>query len=455
MQHPARLRRRSWAVRTPSVSAAALILAGCAPDWTYAPPALDLAAVYAAAPHALSQGPGRWEIGFDDPVLAELIAAALADSPSFATARARLAAAEAEARAAGAPFAADGSADVTLGDTERADLGLAARLAPGLAAGRVAAGARADAARFGAEEARRALLQDLVTAYIDLRYFQQLMHYRQADAASRGRTLQDIRIRVNAGAATEVDVLSARALLAEAKGRLPETEADAMRQQNRLSTLVGRPVGRLGVDLGFPGRQPAPQRNAALGVPADLLRARPDVRQAERLYAAASADIAAARAALYPSLSLSGLIQVPLSGGANLSTLGAGVSVPVFSRPALQDGVTAAEARAVAAYEDWRATVLLAVEEVETALAARAAAEQAAATAAEVVDLQVRALNLSRRLVREGGEITALEVLDRERRVSDARATLAERRRAVALAHIQLRAALGLDRITAETPLGG
>lgn len=427
-------------------------LAGCVPMPPEDLPDLDLAAAYAIGPQAAYARDAAWEVGFADPVLAQLIAAALQGNPDLAAARARLRAAAAEAQAAGAKVTGNGDASLRITDpgAETLNAGLTARLDPARAARQTAALSRAEAARFEAGDARRLLLEEVVTAYINLRYFQQLLEYRRADVASRRRTLNDLETLLDAGAATEVDVVSSRALLVEARGELPRIEADALRQRNLLAVLVGRPTSDLGVNLAFARKQPLPHNSVDHGVPADLLRARPDIRRAERLYVAAIADISAARSALYPSLSLSGQVQVPLDGTAGVTSLVPGLSIPVFGRPALKAGVEAAEARAMAAFQQWRGAVLASVQELESALATRAAAERAAAAAAEVVALQRRALDLSRRLLVAGGDITALDILDREQALSRARAALAQNRRDVALAHIALLAALGLDRVAAE-----
>lgn len=91
--------------------------------------------------------------------------------------------------------------------------------------------------------------------------------------------------------------------------------------------------------------------------------------------------------------------------------------------------------------------MLASVQELESALARRVAAEHTVAAAEEVVALQGRALRLSRRLLTEGGDITAFETLDRERELTRARTTLAKSRRDLGLADIDLRAALGLDSV--------
>lgn len=436
------------------VSLVAGLLTGCAP-MLLDDPDLNLQDAYTIAPSHAGQLDVAWRAGFDDPVLHRLIAAAMNGNPGLGAARARLRAADAEARAAGAPVTGTGDVNVNLNEvgTDVATAGLGARLDPGRAARRAAAVARAEAARFDANDARRLLIEELVTTYVDLRYFQQLLEYRRADVASRRHTLSELEKLLAAGAVTELDVVSARALLVEARGQLPSIEAEALRQRNMLSALVGQPVSTLDINLAFARSQPVPRGSVDHGVPANLLRARPDIGRAERLYAAAIADIEVSRADLYPSLTLSGRIQMPLEGGAEATSLVPGLSIPVFGRDALHAGVEASEARAAAAFEQWRGAVLAAVEQLESALAARAAAERAATASAEVVSLQRRALDLARRLL-VSGDITALDILDREQAVSAARAALAQNRRDVALAHVALLAAVGLEQAAAGHPEG-
>jgi len=251
---------------------------------------------------------------------------------------------------------------------------------------------------------------------------------------------------VEGGAATRLDLLRARALVAETEAEIPRLESDILRQRQRIATLLGRPAADLPVDLGPPGLQPRPRTAAAAGVPADLLRLRPDIRAAERRYAAAVSEIGAAEAARYPQLSLSGLIRAPLSGGSATDTLTAGLTLPLLSQGALAAGVEVQEARAAQAYLQWRLAVLGAVEEVEGALAALAAAQQAARAAGAAVELNEESLVLSRQLLESGGNTTVLDLLDRERAVSAARATLARSRRDIARDYVALQTALGAGR---------
>jgi multidrug efflux system outer membrane protein len=125
--------------------------------------------------------------------------------------------------------------------------------------------------------------------------------------------------------------------------------------------------------------------------------------------------------------------------------LGAGLVIPVFSQTALGADVSAAEARADQALLQWRAAVLVAVEEVENALASLKASQRSARAARELVSLNEKSLALSRQLLESGGDITVLDVLERERALSESRVSLALSLRDVGRDYVLLRTALGLD----------
>lgn len=432
---------------------AVLMLGACAAVPGYQAPQMTLPAQYSrhvAAPATPGVADRLWWEDFHDPVLNSLVAAALAENPSLAEARARLAEAEAlSGRATASGVLGDGRAEIRSNSDalDTGEIGLTALLDPagGRRAERRAAAARADAARAAGIDARRLLIADLATSYIDLRFYQTRLAQRQQDLTSRQRSLRNIETRTEAGTGTELDVLQARAILADTQVDIPQLEATVLQTRNRISTLAGRTVGDLGLDLAYPGTQPLPQGAGALGVPADLLRLRPDIRQAERLYAASIDDMTAAEAARYPTLSLNGTIRAPLSGGEASRSLAAGLVLPVFSQGALAADVRAADARADGALAQWRGAVLSAVEQVESALAALQGAYQSARAAEKSVSLNTRALSLTRELVETGGEVTVLELLDRERDVSNARGTLAASRRDVARQFIALKTALAVD----------
>jgi multidrug efflux system outer membrane protein len=292
-------------------------------------------------------------------------------------------------------------------------------------------------------EARRTVLAELAIAYVDLRFAQASLAARNQDLTSRRRTLNDIERLLNAGEATQLDVLRAQSLVSEIRTQIPGLQADIIIQRNRISTLLGVPVGSLPVDLGFRGAQPDPAMRIAGSVPADLLRARPDIREAERLYAAAVSDLGAAEAARYPSLTLRGAITMPVSEGGNVESLIAGLTVPLFNQPALAASVDAAEARVDQAFQRWRSAVIAAVEEVESAQADLQASVAERAEARNLVNINQQALTLSRDLLASRGAITVLDVLDRERAVTDARLRLARSQRDLAAGYVALHTVLG------------
>ncbi len=390
----------------------------------------------------------EWWHNFNDPVLSDLVTHGLNGNLSVADARERMREAEAEARRArGLIVTGDGSAEAQKRrngtDTGEVRLSAEINLAGSDLRRAEAALARLNAAREDEAEARRIVATEISVTYLNLRFQQQLLRTRNRDLASRRQIASDVEKQVNAGSATRLDQLRTKSLEAETRAEIPQIEAEIIRQRNRLSTLLGVPVGALPINLGYPGQQPLPKRVAEIGVPADLLRARPDIRREERLYAAAVSEVAAARAARYPSLKLSGLLTAPLSGGTSSSSLLAGLVLPVFSQPALAAEVDAADARVNQAYLRWRVAVLNAVEEVETAQSALQSALKARNAAQQVVEMNREALELSRRLLNSAGNITVLDVVDRERTLSASQVALARSTRDVATSYVDLRTALG------------
>lgn len=431
---------------------AVLALCGCAAGPVFAPPSMTLPDRYARlapVPAPAAEDLAWWQ-RFKDPVLNRLIAEAETGSVTLAQAGARLAEAAALARRAGVRVSGDATASYSTSDpgADRVSLGAGLTLDPAGGSGwrARAATARLAAATADADEARRVLLAEIGFAYSDLRFAQAGLVLRHQDLASRQRTLRDMRTLSAAGGATQLDTLRAESLVVETQAILPGLQAEVIRQRNRLSTLLGQPVGLLPIDLGYSGRQPAPGVVFKTGVPADLLRARPDIRAAERRYAAAVSDLGAAEAARYPSLTLSGNITAPVGGGGRADSLVAGLVLPLFNQPALAADVQAARARVQLAYQAWRGAVLSAVEEVETALAALAASEEEARQAGRLVSINTRALEFSRTLLEGRGEITVLDLLDRERALAEARGVRARAQRDRAVDYITLATALGLGR---------
>jgi multidrug efflux system outer membrane protein len=422
---------------------AVLALSGCAVGPVFTPPEMALPDRYARLEPVAraSAADMRWWLHFNDPLLTHLVDTAVAGNIGLAEARARLDEAAALARRDGNRLSGD--ADLTLSD----DVSLGVDLRIGLAGEQSwraqGSAQRFEAAQFDALATRRALLAEVGVAYVDLRFTQASLASRQMDLTSRRQTLGEIRRLLDAGAATQLDLLRAQTLVSETTAQIPALTATVFRQRNRISTLLGYPVGSLPINLYYPGTQPKPAMREVRGVPADLLRMRPDIRQAERLYAAAVSDMGVAQAARYPSLSLRGAVTAPLDSGDNGGTFVANLAMPLFNQPALAASVDAADARVDQAYLRWQRAVLAAIEEVESAQADLQASVAEQAEAAHLVDLNRSALDLSRQLLTSRGTITVLDVLDRERALSDARAGLARSQRDQAIDYVVLQTVIG------------
>ncbi len=424
-----------------------LILSGCDKVAPYKSPSMQFTDKYSVVMPVQGGGYEKWWASFKDPTLDHLIEQALSDNLSLAEAEWRIKEAQSNLRRAG--NSVSGNAEIEAAGTSAGSESGSVELTAlfdifGRRAARVsAAKARLEAEKLGQIDTRRLLLLELASAYVDLRFFQESLAERNGDLVSRRTTLREITKQKEMQAATELDVVRAKALVAEIEVDMPQLGASIIEQRNRITTLVGKPVGDLGANLAYSGTQPHPHGSGEIGVPADLLRQRPDIQQAERLYAAAVSDMAEANANRYPSLSLSGLIRAPFDGSGGSESLTAGLIIPVFSQGALAAEEKAAAARANQAYLQWRSAVLSAVEEVETALASLRGSLDAVKAAQRVVSLNDKSLSLTRKLLENRGDITVLDLLDRERTLTNSRTTRAGIQRSVALDFITLRVALG------------
>jgi multidrug efflux system outer membrane protein len=226
---------------------------------------------------------------------------------------------------------------------------------------------------------------------------------------------------------------------------IPRLSSDITRQENRIATLLGTVPQNLRINLDYKGRQPYPAKISDVGVPADLLRRWPDIRVAERNYAAAVPEINAAEAARYPRLILTGDISTPLEGsGGNIRGAGAGLNVPVFNQPGLAAQVDVNTSRVAQAYLQWSQLVLASVADVETALTAVRRSREEVEVAQNSLRLNLEALELNQQLFTNSGTITVVDILDAERSVTAARTTLALATRGHATEVVTLYTALGI-----------
>jgi multidrug efflux system outer membrane protein len=431
-------------------------LAACAPDSPYEAPKFPFAAGYGGArggsPVLLDNA--EWWHRFNDPVLNRLVAVALRDNLTLAAARERVI--EAQAARDQVPGAALLTA--TLGTpvqntggepfvgTGQGQLGLSWMLDPwGMRRDQIrAAGARAEAAAAEADAAQLLVLFNLTNAYVDLRYRERLVALARADLATRQDTLAMTETMLAASAATRLEITRSEARVAELQSQLPALEAAVAAKRNEIAVLTGAAPGRPAVDPGT-GPQPRPRLSPDVGIPADLLRNRPDIRIAERQYYAALADVGVAEAALYPQLSLTGAITLnALEGGANSTDyyFGPTLQFPVLPATGARATVAARESRARQALTGWKATVLDAILEVENALLDYRAVSTSMKSATRAADLYAEALTLTRQVF-QLQNATLGDLIDAEQAVSAADNAVAETLWRQGLSFVSLNVRLG------------
>ncbi|MBX4927839.1 efflux transporter outer membrane subunit [Rhizobium binae] len=305
-----------------------------------------------------------------------------------------------------------------------------------------------DSAYASADVAKLTLVQDLVSSYIDVRYYQQRLALSKANLKSRQETYELTKFQLEAGAASRLDVVQAEGLVQSTLAEIPGLETNIRISAHHIATLLGLPASALVNELLRGGGQPVFRGGINSGIPADLIRNRPDIRVAERDLAAATANIGVAEAQLYPSISLSGSIspsyinQRGIHGGLTPWSFGPTLNLPIFDGGRLRANVKSAQSDAASAYLNWKSTVLTAVEQVENALAAvRRDAQTVAALQAQVKTTQ-ETLELSTASYKDGAS-SLLDVLDAQRQVSLAQASLAQSVQQMAKDYVSLNIAVG------------
>ena len=310
------------------------------------------------------------------------------------------------------------------------------------------ANASLDAAYDNVGAARLAYLSDLATSYIDARYNQEALALARKSLQSRRETLKltnDIR---EAGAASSLDVVQAEGLVNSTLAELPAYESGFNVAANHIATLLGLPAASITSELTRSNGQPSPRYNTKVGIPADLIRNRPDIRAAERDLAAATAEIGVAEAQLYPSLSLSGSLSATrtvtnaVRGSVGAWSFGPDLVIPIFNGGRLRANVEVQRSAAQVAYLTWKSTVLEAVEDVENALISLKNNYETVAALRKVVSSSEQALSLARESYR-GGATSLLDVLDAERTLSQSRIQLAAAIRSLASNYVALNVAIG------------
>lgn len=439
-----------------------LLLNGCA---IRTPPLPESAGVTAPAQWAEPVPPGQgalaqWWRVFDDPLLVQLVEAALAANTDVGIARANLLQARAaRAQAAAALFpqltaSLSGQRAAPSGGSARNafELGFDAGWEADLF-GATRHGVAAQDALVAASEASLAATQvslaaEVAQAYLQLRGAQVRAAVARDNLASQLETLQISEWRQQAGLASAVDLEQARSAAEQTRAQLPLLESAAAQSAHALGVLTGRTPEAVLQQLAVPAPLPQPRAGLAVAVPARALRQRPDVAAAEHRLRSAAEQVAQADAARYPNLRLGASLAwagVTLGSVGSVSaarSLLASLAQPLFDGGNLAAQLKGREAQYDAARESYRASVLAALQDVEDALVALAADRQRLAALQTALDAARNAALLATQRY-ASGVIDFQTVLETQRTLLNVQDSVASAETELASAHVRLYKALG------------
>lgn len=283
--------------------------------------------------------------------------------------------------------------------------------------------------------------------YVLARLYQAQLATAKSSLALQDDNLEIAGFRVQAGLVSARDVEQARSQRASTAATIPTIEQNYNAAVSRLGVLIGQAPGALKAELAEARPIPLGPDGVAVGIPADTLRQRPDVRAAERRLAAATAQIGVAKARLYPALSISGNISTDASKVGNLfetiaGQVFTGLTQAIFNGGRLRSQVRGSEAAADGAFALYKATVLSGLEDVENAVVALDSAKRRAAEFTIALDAANASAILSRDQYRAGlTDFTTLNVA--ETSLLNARNGLLQAQADRATALVQIYLALG------------
>jgi outer membrane protein, multidrug efflux system len=450
-----------------------LILTGCAtvgPD--YAPPATSVPPAWHSEikggltdettnPETLA----AWWTTFNDPELSSLIERAVRGNLDLKKAQAHVREARAQRGVAkaglfptldAAGFATWSRSSKNTGSGKSGDLysagfdaGWELDVFGGLRRSVEAATADLEASVEDLRDVLVSLLAEVALNYVEVRTYQAQLATAEENITTQEDTFNLTLWRYKAGLGDDLSVQQARYNLENTRSQVPALRTVLEEALNRVAVLMGEQPGKIHRELEQQGPIPMASSKVALGVPADMLRRRPDVRRTERELAAQTARVGVATADLYPKFTLSGSIGLEAlslgnvsSSGISTLTGGPGISWAIFRAGAIRQQIEVQSALQEQALIKYEAAVLGALEEVENVLTAYAeeqlrrdylyAAAEAAGQAAELA-----------RYKYEGGLTDFTSVLDTQRSLLSFQELLLKSKGVVASNLIKLYKALG------------
>ncbi|MDP3540415.1 MAG: efflux transporter outer membrane subunit [Azonexus sp.] len=456
-------------IRIATALTAALILSGCTIGPDYLRPSSWLPGAYSeAAPlQASAAVDDRWWSLFEDATLNDLVDQALKSNADIRTAVARVEQANAVAREAGAAFFPEINAQAG-GSNSKLSTKTAtwSQASPNILHARSAALTTSyeldiwgrirrsnEAARAGllasqySRDAVRLTVAGLISAnYLTLRATDAQLAINAESVRSREESLKLVRTRVDAGLVSPLDLYQAETALATLQAQQAEWRRLRALAEHQLALLTGNP--ELKIAAGDLRQLPLPPTPPA-GLPADLVEARPDVREAEQKLVAANAGIGIAKAGYYPKFSLTGSLGSEsktlsdlFSAGANTWSLGLGLFMPILDFGRTSARVDQAKAVNEQSLIAWQNTLQTAYKEVRDALVSLREHGEAEKAQNIRVDSSRKALDVAN-LRYQAGYSGYLDVLDAQRSNNEAQIAMILTRQARLGSAVNLFRAIG------------
>lgn len=304
-----------------------------------------------------------------------------------------------------------------------------------------------------AEESSRGALitviADVGMNYLDLRGLQKQLTVARDNLRLQEQTLALTTDRFRAGLASELDTARAEAQVANTRSLVPLLEQDIQRVIHRLGILIGKAPAELESQLIVTSAIPPAVPGIPVGLPSDLLRRRPDIRQAERQLAGATARIGVATADLFPRFFLTGAAGLQslnasdfFNSGSRFWSLGPGVRWPLFTAGRIRQNIKVQNARQEQALIRYEQTVLVSLEEVENALVACGKEQEHHGSLIQSEAANRRAVELADQRYRSG-LVDFLNVLETQRSLLAVQDDLARSERTLDQNLVRLYKALG------------
>jgi NodT family efflux transporter outer membrane factor (OMF) lipoprotein len=298
-------------------------------------------------------------------------------------------------------------------------------------------------------QAQVSLSAEVASTYLSLCSYEAQLEILQKSLATREKTLEIMQWLEQAGESDALETQQSIASTEQVKAQIPDVEQSIQETRNSLAVLTGRTPAALQKNLKLPAKFPSAPADITVGIPAETLRQRPDIRAIENSILAAQARLTAAERSRLPSLNLSGSIGIEalsthdiLNPEYTIAKLAAGLSAPIWDAGRISQNIEIQTEQLKQAYLEYKDGVLNALVEVENALSSIQKRKQQLATLQTASAAAHQATELAQ-LQYDAGEVDLLTVLDAQRTELSLDQSRTTTQAQALAAHVQLYKALG------------